>query len=249
MTRHARPWGDYLLRVVACFLLFVTGFGLLSTSTFALRMRNDIQPFVSGLNGPQGISLVLALALSFLPLLAGRRFLGMYLLSSFIMAGIGAYWWSGIAWDELITDSHFPATHPPGVMDFALVASPVFLAASYVAISRVSVVRADHKNRGVDPDEALRAAAATFLAGAVALVATTVMSLTFWLALADGWFLVDHPLRGVPAVLTAGGLVVAAWIFSGVGLGEPSSKRRSGSGLSAEPHTSTRPSPSTVGPP
>ncbi|MFA5862735.1 MAG: hypothetical protein WDA16_13675, partial [Candidatus Thermoplasmatota archaeon] len=186
MTRLARPWADYFLRAVSCVLLFATGFGLLSTSTFALRMRNDVSPFVPGLSGPQGISFVLALSLSLLPLLVGRRFLRAYLLSSFIMTGIGAYWWSSIPWDEFITDSDFPATHPPGVMDFALVATPVFLAAFYVAISRVSVVRADHKNRGVDADEATRAAAATFLSGAAALVITTAMALTFWLALANG---------------------------------------------------------------
>lgn len=213
--RRARPWGDYLLRALACLLLFATGFGLLSTSTFALRMRDDIPPFVPGLDGPQGLALVMALALSLIPLIAGRRFLRTYLLSSFLMSGIGAYWWSSIPWDELITDSDFPASHPPGVMDFALVASPVFLAAFYVALSRVSVVRVDYKNRGVDADEAKRAAAASFLAGAAALVVTTAMSLVLWLALANGWFLIDHPLKGVPAVVTAGGLVAAAWIVSG----------------------------------
>lgn len=209
--RLARPWVDYGLRLLACGLMFVTGYGLLVTSTFALRMRDDANP--------GAIALALALVLSLAPLLFGRRFLGALLASSFLLSGIGAYWWTRLPWDELFTKSGFPAREAPTIADYALVAAPAAICAFYVAVSRASRVHADLKSRGVDREEIAPAAAHSFLAGAAALVASALLAGALWLALANGWLLVRHPLVGVPAIATAGALVALAWVISGLRFG------------------------------
>lgn len=208
-----RPWTDYMLRVLCCGLLFVSGFLLLAGSTFALRMRNDIPGFVPGLTGPQSISLALALVLAFAPLLSSKRFLARFMLSSFIVTGIGGYWWTTIPWDELITDSGFPATTAPGLIDYALVASPAVLTAFYAVVSRPSRLRADLLNRGAEPGEAARAASASFLAGAALLVACGGLAVGLWALMASGAiFEAVAPLpTGVPAIVLAAALVTVAY--------------------------------------
>lgn len=211
--RLARPWLDYALRVLCCALLFVSGYLLLSGSTFALRMRNDVPGFVPGLNGPQSIALVLATVLAFLPILAPRRFLRAFMASSVLLAGIGGYWWTTIPWDELITDSGFPATTSPGLLDYALVASPAVLAAFYAVVSRPSRLRADLVNRGAEPAEALKAASASFLAGSALLVACGALAFGLWALMASGAiFEAVAPLpTGVPAIVIAAALVTVAY--------------------------------------
>ena len=207
MKRNAIPWGDYLLRVVACLLLAVTGFILVAQSTFALRLRDDVP------GGARTVGLVLTGVLSTLPLLFRKRFLGAFLVSSFILTGVGAYWWTTIPWDELVTESDFTAGRPPGPLDYALTLAPVFIAAFYAAVSRASVLRADYLRRGADPAEAKRAAAASFLAGAVALVLSTVMTAALVAALASGVVSGVDSIVGIPALVLAGLLIVLAYVL------------------------------------
>lgn len=211
--KTARPWMDYALRILCCSLLFGSGYLLLSGSTFALRMRNDIPGFVPGLTGPQSIALVLAVILAFAPLLSAKRFLARFTLSSFLFAGIGGYWWTTIPWDELITDSGFPAGTPPGLLDYALVASPAVLTAFYAVVSRPSRLRADLLNRGAEPSEVSRAAAASFLAGAALLVVCSALAFGLWTLMASGAiFDAVAPLpTGVPAIVLAAALLAVAY--------------------------------------
>lgn len=205
--KNARPWGDYVLRILACLLLAVTGFILVAKSTFALRLRDDVP------GGAQTVALALTAVLSLLPLAFRKRFLGAFLVSAFLLTGIGAYWWTTIPWDELVTESDFTAGTPPRTLDYALTLAPVFIAAFYAAVSRASILRADYLRRGADPDEARHAAAASFLAGAVALVLSTVMTAILVAALASGAVQGLPGLVGVPALIVAALLVVLAYVF------------------------------------
>lgn len=206
MSRKPRPILDYLLRLVACVLLFGVGFGLLATSTFALRMRDDVPAFVPGLDGPQSIALVLSALLAFLPLVAGRRFLAVFIVSGLLVSGLGGYWWTSVPWDELITESNFPAPEPPELVDFAFVAAPVVIAAFYVAGARASQLRADYLRRGADRTEAAKASAAGYLSGVAAFTLASGLALLLWALLAEGTLLrvANGFPRGIPAfVFTA----------------------------------------------
>lgn len=202
-----------MLRVLACGLLFVSGYVLTAQSTFALRLRDDVPGFVPGMDGAQSIAFAITTLLSVLPLLAGRRFLGVFLVSSFILTGIGAYWWTTVPWDELVKESDFASSRPPRILDYLMVYAPVFTAAFYAAISRASVLRADHLARGVDPHEAKRAAAASFLAGSVALVLSTAMAAALMWLLATGRLRGIPSFTGAPAIVAAGLLVVLAYVL------------------------------------
>ena len=205
--KNARPWGDYVLRILACLLLGVTGYILVAQSTFGLRLRDDVP------GGVQTVALVLTSVLSLLPLAFRKRFLGAFLVSAFLLTGIGAYWWTTVPWDELVTESDFTAGRAPRPLDYALTLAPVFIAAFYAAVSRASVLRADYLRRGADPAEAKRAAAASFLAGSVALVASTLMTGVLVAALASGAVKGMQGLSGVPALVLAALLVVLAYVF------------------------------------
>lgn len=212
-TKAARPWGDYALRVFVCLLLLASGFVLLSTSTFTLRMREDIPAFMPGLTGPQGLSLIVAAVLSLLPLAFGRRFLGALVVSAFLLAGIGGYWWTTIPWDHFVTKSGFPATTAPRPMDYLLVASPAVIVAFYAVVSRASRLKADLRNRGADEDEVRRATGASFLAGVGVLAVSGALAAGMW-ALLMGGILQSAPAflpRGMPAVILAGALLVLAY--------------------------------------
>lgn len=210
--RHL-PWGDYALRVFACVLLAICGYTLLSTSTFALRMNPGLAGFVPGMSAPQSIAAVLCVLLSALPLAFGRRFLAVYLAASFVLVGIGSYWWTSVPWDELITESNFPTNAPAAAMDYLLVAGPVIVVTLYVVLARASRVRKDAKERGVDDDEARRAAAAGFLAGASTLVVSLTLAGALLVLFASGVGDVLSVIpRGLPAILLAAGLVVVAWM-------------------------------------
>lgn len=211
--KRAVPWGDYALRALACILLFISGALLTMQSTFALRLRSDVPATVSGFDAGQGIALAITAALSLVPLLFGRRFLGAFLVSAFIITGIGAYWWTTIPWDELVTESDFTAGRAPRVIDYALTLAPVFIAAFYAAVSRASVLKADYLRRGADADEARRAAAASFLAGSAALVLSTLLTAALVALLASGMLRGIPGLVGVPALVVVGLLVVLAYIF------------------------------------
>lgn len=215
--RKARPWMDYALRLVACIVMAAVGYLLLSQSTFILRMRNDVPAFVPGLDGPHSIGLVLAVALSLMPLLAGRRFLGGLMVSAFILSGIGAYWWTLIPWDELITESDFPVTTPPVFGDYVLIALPAVVIAMYVVASRASRLLADAKNRGIDRHEAMKAAAMSYLAGVGSLVAALVGATALWVAMSSGALTtgIRGLPTGMPALLAAAALVVLAWAIGG----------------------------------
>ena len=201
----ARPWSAYALRLVCSGLMFVSGFLLLTNSTFALRLRGDAPV----------TALVLALAalLAFLPLALGRRYLGGMMVSAFLLAGIGGYWWTTIPWDELIKESEFGATTRPTILDYALVASPAVVCAFYAAVSRASLLRADLKNRGADADEISRAASASFLAGSALLVVCGGLAVALWTLMASGLvFRAAAPLpTGVPALIIVGALLTVAY--------------------------------------
>lgn len=245
-----RPWGDYALRVLACALLFGSGFSLLSASTFALRMRDDVPAFLPGLTGVQSLAVVVSLALSLLPLLAGRRFLGALLVSGFLLSGIGAYWWTEIPWDELVTESDFVVHKQPDMWRYVQVASPAIVAVFYVAASRASRLRADYLARGVERDEVTTAACASFLAGMGSLVASGALAGALWWMLASGILTrPDAPVpRGAPAVLLAACLAaVAGLLVSGRVRPAPVPLRRpstTAAGRAAPARTRARRSPS-----
>lgn len=211
--KRPRPWGDYSLRVLACVLLLVTGYVLVSRSTFGLRLRDDVPPFIPGLGGAEGAALVLAAVLATLPLLMGKRFLGAFLVSAFILTGIGAYWWTTIPWDELVTESDFATPDAPGLQDHLLVLAPAFIAAFYACVSRASVLRADYLARGAESDEARRAAAASFLAGTAALVMSSAMAGALMWMITRRELTGVPGLRGVPALVAAALLIVLAYVF------------------------------------
>lgn len=219
MVRKSRPWAAYGLRLLCSGLLFATGHMLLAGSTFALRMRNDMPVEL--------ITLALAAALSFLPLLFGRHYLGAALVGAFLMSGIGAYWWTTIAWDEFFKDSGFPAKTPPALMDYMLVASAPAICAFYAIASRASVLRADLRNRGADRDEAARAACASFLAGSMLFVLTTALAAGLWVLMATGVvFTATAPLpTGVPALVLTAALCVVAYALIARRLPRPSLAR------------------------
>lgn len=200
-----RPWMAYAARIVCCILMFGCSYALLGGSTFALRMRDDapIMALVIGLSA----------FLAFMPLLFGKRYLGALVASGFIIAGIGAYWWTSIPWDELIKDSKFPTQQKPRLLDYALVASPAVVIALYAVVSRPSMVRADLKARGADPDEISRAACAGFLSGAALLVFCGALSVAFWALMASGLpFRAFAPMPvGLPALILVATLVVVAY--------------------------------------
>ena len=195
----------YGLRILCCVLMFGCAYALIGGSTFALRMRNDAP--ITGL--VLGVSAVL----SFLPLLFGRRYLGALVVSGFLIAGIGAYWWTTIPWDELIKDSKFPVESRPRLLDYALVASPAVVIALYAAISRPSTLRADLRARGADPDEIGRAACASFLSGATLLVVCGGLAVAFWALMASGLpFRAFAPMPvGLPALIVVATLVVVSY--------------------------------------
>lgn len=223
--KRARPWGDYALRFVACGLLWGSGFALVAGSTFAFRLRDDVP------GGVTTLAFGLATVLSLVPLLFRKRFLGAFLVSSFLLSGIGAYWWTTIPWDELVTESDFVAQRAPRVLDYMLVMSPVFIAAFYAAVSRASVLRADCLRRGADAHEAKRAAAASFLAGSAALVLATAMTAVLVGALASGGVRGPDGLVGIPAIVLSGLLIVLAYV-----LGSGSFVVGRGAGRSAPAH-------------
>lgn len=200
----SRPWSAYALRILCSSLLFISGYLLLVNSTFALRLRNDVPV--------HGIVIGVAAVLSFFPLLLGRRYLGGLLVSAFLLAGIGGYWWTTIPWDEFVKDSGFPATERPDLLDYALVASPAIIAAFYAAVSRPSLLRADLKNRGADLDEIRRAASVSFLSGAALLVFCGALAFALWALMSTGLvFRAVAPVTGVPALILVAALVTVAW--------------------------------------
>lgn len=251
-TRHARPWGDYLLRGLASLLLFGSGFSLLATSTFALRMRDDVPALVPGLSGVEGLALLVAGVLAIIPLLFGRRFLGAFLASAFVLSGIGAYWWTLIPWDELVTESDFVTQTSPDWWRYFQVATPLVAAVLYVVASRASRMRAEYRNRGADANEVSQAAASSFLAGMGVLVVTLSFTGVLWQLLATGALLAppDWVPRGVPALVLAAALVALAWALMSkrVGLdGTPAWVTRpwtAAAGLAARARSRGRKSPS-----
>lgn len=185
--------------------MFGSAYALLSGSTFALRMRDDL-PI-------QGIVVVFGGILSFLPLLYGRRYLGALLVSSFVISGIGAYWWTTIPWDEFIKDSGFPTAQKPTLWDHALVASPTMVAAFYAVVSRPSILHADLRERGADIAEVRRASAASFLSGAALLVFCIALAGGLWAIMASGSvFAAVAPIpTGIPALVIVAALGSIAW--------------------------------------
>lgn len=208
-TRH-RPWGDYALRIFCCALLFMSGYSLLLGSTFALRLRDDVP------GGVASVASLVAVVLSVLPLLAGRRFLGVFLFSSFLLSGIGAYWWTLIPWDELVAERNFVTSEPPDFWRYLHVASPLVVAVLYVAASRASRLRAEYLRRGADAHEVSRASAASFLAGMGALVVTMTLAGVLWMLLASGFVLRPPSVlpRGLPMLLAAGAVVALVWALA-----------------------------------
>lgn len=201
----SRPWSAYALRLLCSGLLFVSGYLLLVESTFALRLRDDFPVKL--------VVVAVAGILSALPLLVGRHYLGVFLVSGFLLSGIGGYWWTTIPWDAFIKDSGFPSDAPPGLMDYALVASPAILAAFYAAVSRASVLHADLRNRGADAHEVRRAAAASFVSAAALLALCGALSVALWSLMASGivFTAASYIPRGVPALVIVAALVAVAW--------------------------------------
>lgn len=201
----SRPWSAYLMRILCSALMFVSGYLLLGNSTFAMRLRNDVPV--------QAIVIAVAALLSFIPLLVGRRYMGALLVSAFLFAGIGGYWWTTIPWDEFIKDSGFPAQERPDLMDYALVASPAVVVAFYAAVSRASLLRADLKNRGADLDEVSRASCVSFLSGAALLVFCGGLAVALWALMASGVVFTATAFipKGIPALILVAALVSVAW--------------------------------------
>lgn len=193
------------MRIVCSGLMFVSGYLLLASSTFALRLRNDVPV--------QTLVLAITAALAFLPLLFGRRYLGALLISAFALSGIGGYWWTTIPWDAFIKDSGFPTSEAPDILDYALVASPAIVCAFYAAVARPSILRADLKNRGADPDEISRAACVSFLSGAALLVFCGALAVTLWALMSSGVVFAAARIvpTGVPALVLCAALVAVAW--------------------------------------
>lgn len=202
---RSRPWSAYLLRVLCSVLMFVSGYILLGSSTFALRLRNDVPV--------QSIVVALAGVLSFLPLLLGRKYLGGLLVSAFLLSGIGGYWWTTIPWDAFIKDSGFPAQEAPDLLDYALVASPAVICAFYAAVSRPSVLSADLKNRGADADEIGRAACVSFLSGAALLVLCGALAFALWALMSTGIVFAAAAFvpTGIPALVLVAALGAVSW--------------------------------------
>lgn len=203
LLEKPRPWGERALRIVFALLLVGACYQLLAQSTFAWRLRNDV-PY-----GVGGLVFGLALLLGLLPLALGRRYVGAYLASGFAATALGAYWWTTIPWEEVVTETNFNLETPPGPWEYLMVASPMFLAAAYVALSRWSTLRADLLARGADRREASRAAATSFLVGVLVLVATTAFAGAFAGLLMMG--LLSGGLPGA-AVLSAPLAVVLALV-------------------------------------
>lgn len=195
-----RPWTSYALRVLCCVLMFLSGYALLSGSTFALRMRGDLPV--------KSIVVVLAGFFAFFPLARPRHYLRWLIVAAFVFTLIGGYWWTTIPWDELIKDSGFPTAQKPTLIDFALVATPAIVVAFFVVASRPSIMHADLRARGADADEALAAAAVSFLAGAVLLVICGALAIAMWLFMSAGLAsALAAPIpRGVPALIVVGAL-------------------------------------------
>lgn len=202
---QSRPWTAYALRILCCVLLFITGYVLLASSTFAVRMRQDVPA--------TAIALLLAALLGFMPLLNPRRFLRLMLVSAFLLSGIGGYWWTTIPWDEFVKDSGFPSRTPPTLTDYLLVAAPPLIAAFYAITSRASVLMADLKNRGADAHEIQRAAGTSFLSGAALLLVCASLAAALWTMMATGVLLRPAiPLpTGVPAVMLAAAVVTVGY--------------------------------------
>lgn len=211
LGRSPRPWGDYATRILCCVLLFASGFTLIGNSTFAWRLRDDISP-----TGVQGIAIGLSALLAFLPLAFGRRYLGALLVSGFLMSGMGAYWWTTIPWDELIKETDFTSTQPPGFLRYVHIASPAIVALLYVAASSASRMRADHVGRGVDEDEASHAAAASFLAGMGVIAVCMTLAMAMWSLLAAGTLqaLGRAVPTGLPAILLAAGILAGSYLLA-----------------------------------
>ena len=214
----ARPWSAYALRILCSALLFVSGYALLSGSTFAYRIRDDVPV--------QLIVIAISAFLSFLPILFASRYLGAFLVSGFILSGIGGYWWTTIPWDEFFKESNFAAGREPALLDYALVASPALIAAFYAAVSRASILRADLKNRGADADEVRRAASVSFLSGAALLLLCGGLAFLLWALMATGVvFAAVAPVpTGVPALVLVAALVAVSWFLFSRRL--PSFRRR-----------------------
>lgn len=202
--RRHRPWGDYAMRVLACALLFGSAYGLLSQSTFALRLRDDAP------GGANTLAMALAGVLAVVPLLMGRRFLGAFLVSGFLASGVGAYWWTKVSWDELVTESDFNVAAPPGLWDYALVAMPALVAVFYAVASRPSRLKAEYRNRGLDEAQIARAAWAAWIGGVGLFLAVGGLSFGFWVLMSSG--AVFDMARGVPVGVPA--IVVAVALLT-----------------------------------
>jgi len=170
------------VRVVASIGLFLSATHLLMRSTFRMRLRDDIPAILPGVSGVESAILVLGLILAIVPLLAGRRFVPAFLMSAFIATGLGAYWWTRVPWDELITESDFATTSPPGLLDFLLVASPLLVFAAAWALIAPLRQAADWTARGVDAAEAERTGRSSTTAGALLVVAALAAPAGVWLA-------------------------------------------------------------------
>lgn len=206
---------DRFARVAASLGLFAVTFVLLDRSPFRSRLREDVPSVVPGLPGVEGLVLVAALVLATAPLLAGRRFVGAFLVSSFFASGIGAHWWTLLPWEDLVKESRFPGAEPPGLTGYLMVASPILILAAYCAVAAPLRMLADWEARGVDPSEAVRAAQGTAAAGVAALGGSLVLVVVMWFALSRG---VQTVLVGVlpGGVSLAAGVAfagAAAWIF------------------------------------
>lgn len=232
-----RPWLAYALRGAASAGLFVSGYALTANSPFALRMRDDVPDFLPGLDGAQGLALLLSALLALTPLVAGGGYLRAYMVSAFIVTGLGAYWWTTVPWDELVTESDFPAARAPGLVDYLLTAAPAFVGAAYAALANASTLRADLERRGAPADEARRVWGASFLAGGVALLLATALAGALWWALAQGALSGVAGLVGMPALLAAATVLVLAyaagsrlWRVSRVRRPSPAAGGRAGPG-------------------
>lgn len=205
--------GDVALRVIFCVLLGAVGFMLLLQSTFAWRMLDH--PVPTAHPASVVVSLVLALWLAALPLLARQRFLGAYLVSGFLLSGIGAYWWTRVPWDALVTRSDFHVGAAPTFADFAMVAAPAVLAIAAWATLVPGRTQARLLAAGIAPSEARQAGAAARLCGAGAFLAAVALAAAMWAAFAYGLPAVaSSSISGLPALVAAGALVAlasAAW--------------------------------------
>lgn len=172
-----------LARLGSCAALAAAGYALLSRSTFAARLRDDVPALVPGLTGPESVALALGLMLGFLPMWSERQRLPLYLVAAFLLSGIGAYGWTGVPWDELITEGNFNVAGAPLLRHFALVSLPAALVGAELALARTSGMLDDQLARGADRPEALAAARAS-RAGALAFtLACMALASVLWLFL------------------------------------------------------------------